>query len=136
MVKYTTIVNTSIEKVWCQLLLKIEHPENFVPGVSNVIISEKNADFVFRQMTITSNENRSVLNEKITFTPYKVRYILWEHPSLEGYVDNEIRFISNNQTEMTFTMNWKNKETQLEVNTIELVKLAVEKTKSYIEETL
>jgi hypothetical protein len=33
-------------------------------------------------------------------------------------------------------MNWKNKETQLEVNTIELVKLAVEKTKSYIEETL
>lgn len=41
MVDYTAIVKASLEKVWHHLILKIEKPENFVPGVSNVIILEK-----------------------------------------------------------------------------------------------
>jgi ribosome-associated toxin RatA of RatAB toxin-antitoxin module len=47
MVQYTTIVKASLEKVWQHLILKIEKPENFVPGVSDVIILEKNEDGFF-----------------------------------------------------------------------------------------
>ena len=136
MVQYTTIVNAPLEKVWEQLLYKIEKPENFVPGVSDVILFEKNTDFVSRQMTVTTAENTTILKEKITFIPYKVRFLLLEHPSIEGYVDNEIRAISENETEMTFTINWIDKTTKTEINDFEMVKNAVLKTKNFIENNL
>ena len=133
MVHYTTIVKASLEKVWEQLLLKIDHPQNFVPGVSNVQILEKTPAFVTRQMTVTTAENTIILKEEITFTPHKVRFLLLEHPTMQGYVDNDINYISENETEMTFTINWKDKTTQTEINNEELVKNAVLKTKEYIE---
>lgn len=133
MVQFTTIVNASLDKVWQHLILKIEKPENFVPGVSDVIILEKNEDFVIRKMTITTAENATTLVEKITFVPYKVRFLLLEHPKFEGYVDNDIEPFSENETEMTFTINWKDKSTQLEFDAQEMVKNAVLKTKTFIE---
>lgn len=133
MVQFTTIVNASLEKVWEHLIYKIEKPENFVPGVSDVIILEKKADFVLRQMTVTASEKTTILKEKITFIPYKVRFFLLDHPSIEGFVDNDIRMISDNKTEMTFTINWIDKKTKTEINDQDLVKNAVLKTKTYIE---
>ncbi|MFM9988761.1 AtaL-like protein [Flavobacterium sp.] len=133
MVQYSVIVNASLDKVWSHLIYKIEKPENFVPGLSNVIILEKNNDFVTRQMTITTEENSAVIKEKITFVPYKVRFLILEHPNFEGYVDNDIKAISDNETEMTFTINWIDKTTKSEINNKELVKNAVLKTKTYIE---
>ncbi len=133
MIQFTTIVNASLEKVWEHLILKIEKPENFVPGVSDVIILEKKGDFVTRKMTITTAENATTLVEKITFVPYKVRFLIVEHPKFEGYVDNDIKPISENETEMTFTINWKDKITQSEFDTQEMVKNAVLKTKTFIE---
>ena len=53
---------------------------------------------------------------------------------MEGYVDNDIKMISENETEMTFTINWIDKTTKTEINNQELVKNAVLKTKIYIEE--
>lgn len=134
MVQYSTTVNAPLEKVWQHLILKIEKPENFVPGVSDVIILEKKEDFVTRKMTITTEENATTLVEKITFVPYKVRFLLIEHPKFEGYVDNDIKPISEDKTEMTFTINWKDKASQSEFDNQEMVKSAVLKTKKYIEE--
>ncbi|WP_445714877.1 AtaL-like protein [Flavobacterium sp.] len=134
MVQFTTTVNASLEKVWSHLLYKIEHPENFVPGVSNIIISERNSEFVLRQMTVTTPENSTILKEKITFIPFKVRFLLLEHPSMEGFVDNDIRKISENETEITFTLDWRDKTSKMEINNLELLKNAVLKTKTYIEE--
>ena len=133
MVQYATIVNASLEKVWQHLILKIEKPENFVPGVSDVIILERSQDFVIRKMSITTSENMTTLVEKITFAPYKVRFLLLEHPKFEGYVDNDIKAISDNETELIFTINWKNKTTQTAFDNQEMVKSAVVKTKNYIE---
>ena len=121
MAQFSTIVNASLETVWENLILKIEHPENFVPGVSNVLILEKTAEFIIREMTVSTAEATTVLKEKITFIPYKVRFELLEHPKLEGYVDNDIRFISETETEMTFNINWKDKSTQTEINNPDMV---------------
>jgi hypothetical protein len=133
MVQYTTIVNASLEKVWEQLIYKIENPENFVPGVSDVEIIERTENFVIRKMKITQESGTSILKEKITFVPYKVRFLSLEHPSIEGFVDNDIRLISANETEMTFTINWTDSTTKNEINNFEMVKNAVLKTKKYIE---
>jgi hypothetical protein len=133
MVQYATTVNASLELTWKNLLDKIENPQNFVPGVSDVIISEKNTDFVLRQMTVTNDKGSTILKEKITFEPYKVRFLLLDHAKLEGYVDNDIKAISDKETEMTFSIHWIDKVTKLEINDFELVKNAVLKTKNYIE---
>jgi ribosome-associated toxin RatA of RatAB toxin-antitoxin module len=133
MIHYTTTVKAPLVKVWQHLILKIEKPESFVPGVSDVMILEKKEDFVTRKMTITTAENTTTLVEKITFVPYKVRFLLLEHPEFEGYVDNDMKPISENETEMTFTINWKDKTTQSEFDIQEMVKNAVLKTKTFIE---
>jgi hypothetical protein len=133
MVQFSTIVNASLEKVWSHLIYKIEKPEDFVPGVTDVIIIEKNNDFVVRQMTVTTAENTTILKEKITFIPYKVRFQLIEHPKWEGYVDNDCKVISENETEITFTINWTDKITKFEFDNQEMVKNAVLKTKNFIE---
>lgn len=133
MVQYTTVVAASLEKVWQDLMYKIDHPEHFVPGVSEVIIMEKTAEFVTRQMTVTTPETVTILKEKITFVPYKVRFLLVDHPKLEGYVDNDIEKISDTETQMTFTINWVDKTTQEPINNFEMVQNAVLKTKTFIE---
>lgn len=133
MVQHSEIVKATFEKVWEQLLYKIENPGDFVPGVSDVEIIEKKENYVIRQMKITQESGTSILKEKITFIPYKVRFLLLEHPSIEGYVDNDITLISKNETEMTFTINWKNKANKIEINNFEMVKNAVIKTKNFIE---
>ena len=135
MVQYTTIVIASLEKVWEQLIYKIENPENFVPGVSEVEIIEKNEKFVVRKMKITQESGTSILKEKITFDPFKVRFLSLDHPSIEGFVDNDIQSISENETEMTFSINWIDRTTKTEINNFEMVKNAVLKTKKFIEET-
>ncbi|MEO0039025.1 MAG: hypothetical protein RIQ59_2236 [Bacteroidota bacterium] len=134
MVQFLTTVNASLEKVWEHLIYKIENPENFVPGVSDVEIIEKKDDFVIRQMNITQESAITILKEKITFVPYKVRFLLVDHPKYEGYVDNDIKELAFNQTEVTFTINWVDKETNAGVNNYEMVKNAVLKTKNFIEE--
>lgn len=134
MVQFSTVVNASLEKVWEHLIYKIEKPENFVPGVSDVEIIEKKNDFLIRQMKITQESGITILKEKITFIPYKVRFLLIDHIKFEGYVDNDIKELAINQTEVTFTINWFDKETNAEVNNYEMVKNAVLKTKNFIEE--
>jgi ribosome-associated toxin RatA of RatAB toxin-antitoxin module len=134
MVQFSTVVNASLEKVWEHLIYKIEKPENFVPGVCDVEIIEKKDDFVIRQMKITQESGISILKEKITFIPFKVRFLLVDHPKYEGYVDNDIKELASNQTEVTFTINWFDKETNTEVNNYEMAKNAVLKTKKFIEE--
>lgn len=136
MALFSTSIDASIAKVWEHLLHKIEHPEAFVPGVSEVIILEKNDDFVVRQMTITVNEVASKVIEKITSSPYTVRFELLEHPEFSGFVDNQAMAISENETQLTFTMNWVNKHTQLVFDNPELIKNAVLKTKNHIENNL
>ena len=133
MTRATTIINASLEKVWSELLFKIDHPENFVPGVSDVLILEKNSNYVIRKMTITTVENVFSITEKITFQPFIVQFFIIDHPQYEGYVENEAKSISEQKTEITFTMNWKNKTTQEIVQNSAILENAVLKTKEYIE---
>ena len=134
MMQFSAIAKASLEKVWDHLIYKIEHPENFVPGVSNVIILEKNENFIIRKMDVLMNGANETLIEKISFAPYNVRFELVEHPIFKGYVNNEATFISENETEITYTINWINKITQEPFSNTELVKNAVLKTIEFITE--
>jgi len=133
MVSYSAKTKTPLEKVWSDLLLKIEHPEHFVPGVQKVVILEKTTDSVIREMEVAMGDSKVTLKEKITFQPYKVRFDLMEHPTMEGYLDNDATWLSENETEITFTAHWKNKSTQEEIDNFEIIKNAIIKTIAFIE---
>lgn len=133
MLSFSTTVLVSLEEVWADLLHKIEFPENFVPGVSNVKIVEKQSDAVIREMTITTPENSFSITERITFSPYKVRFQILDHPIYEGYVDNEARPLQQKETEIIFSLYWKNKTTGELVQNQNIIEAAVLKTKEYME---
>ena len=136
MITYSEKINVSIDQVWKHLVHKIKYPENFVPGVSNVYIKEETDYFVIREMDILQVDGHKFrLTEKITQGPYCVKFEILEHPIYEGYVDNTIEKISETQSEITFSLLWKHKESGEIFNNQELVKNAVIKTIKYIIES-
>lgn len=135
MISHSTSIPVSIENVWKNLLIKIAHPENFVPGVSNIEILEEKPNEVLRAMDIqTPNAPKIRFTEKITWSPYWVKFEIIDHPFHTGYVDNLAEKISDTETKITFTLNWKNKVTGEDFTQQEIITNAVNKTAAYIVE--
>jgi ribosome-associated toxin RatA of RatAB toxin-antitoxin module len=133
MISHSTTIPASIENVWKNFLLKIAHPENFVPGVSNIEILEEKPNEVLRAMDIqTPNAPKIRFTEKITWSPYWVKFEIIDHPFHTGYVDNLAEKISDTETKITFTLNWKNKVTGEDFTQQEIITNAVNKTAAYI----
>jgi len=133
MVSYSTNVRASLETVWQHFIYKIEHPENFVPGVSNVVIKERAPDFIIRDMDIVLPDGaKTTVSEKITHFPYCVKFLIIDHPIYSGHVDNIAERISDNETKITFALHWVNKKTGEPFSNEDVAKKAVQKTADYI----
>lgn len=130
---HTEIINAPIKTVWDALILKIEQPQFFVPNVSNVLILEKTEEFVVRQMTLQAGEIKMELVEKITYSPFLVKFEIISHPKNIGYVLNEAIPIDEKSTQLTYTMCWQDKETLLPSNNMDILKSAVILSKEFIE---
>jgi len=134
MPSYSANINKPIANVWEHFIFKIDNPQHFVPGVSNVVIKEKNKDFTIREMTITSPDGNSArVTERITATPFHVKFDLINHPQFTGHVDNFAESIGENQTLITFNMQWINKSTGEKITDDTIIKKAVLKTLDFIE---
>ena len=133
MISHSTTIPIPIENVWKYFLIKIAHPENFVPRVSNIEILEEKPNEVLRAMDIqTPNAPKIRFTEKITWCPYWVKFEIIDHPFHTGYVDNLAEKISDTETKITFTLNWKNKVTGEDFTQQEIITNAVNKTAAYI----
>ena len=133
MVDYSQIALASLKDVWEHFIFKIDNPQYFVPGVSNVLIKEKHDDYVIRQMDIQlPNSEKVTVVEKITYAPYHVKFEIIEHPIYTGHVDNFAEAISETETKITYAMHWKNKLTLEDFTNQTPVKEAVIKTIDYI----
>lgn len=124
-ISHTEIINASIDVVWKYLLIKIDQPQHFVPHVSDVEILEKNEEATIRKMTVGLPSQTMVITEKITASPYLVKFEIIEHPVFTGYVDNFAEAIDSHTTRLTYTMCWFNKTTQEPANNMEILKAAV-----------
>lgn len=134
LISHTEIVKASLADVWKHLLFKIDQPQHFVPHVSDVEILEKNEGATIRKMTVSLPEKTMTIIEKITATPYLVKFEIIEHPFFTGYVDNVAEAIDLETTRLTYSMNWLNKATQESANNRDILKAAVQKSKQYIEQ--
>ncbi len=133
MVSHSETVNAPLSTVWEHFIYKIEHPEHFVPGVSNVVIREKTDDYVVRAMDIAlPGGSKATVVEKITWAPYWVKFEILEHPVYTGHVDNLAEAISDNETKITYALHWVNKTTGEAFSNQEGPKSAVLKTVEYI----
>ena len=137
MIQYSEIAKAPLNKVWENFLYKIDYPENFVPGVSNVEVIEKSTDYVIRAMDITSPDGKTArILEKITYSPYLVKFLILDHPIYMGHVDNLAEALSDVETRITFSIHWVNKETGEPFKDQELAKNAVLKTIAFITDKL
>lgn len=133
-ISHTEIVNAPIHEVWKHLLFKIDYPQHFVPNVSDVEILEKTPNFTMRKMTVTMPNQAMTIVEKITASPYWVKFEIVEHPTFTGYVNNLAEALNDHTTKLTYTMCWINKLTNESANNVEILKAAVLKSKHYIEQ--
>lgn len=133
-ISYSEIVNAPLNKVWQHLLYKIDHPEKFVPHVSDVVVIEKNTQCTIRQMKINMPDNTITIVEKITAIPYIVRFEIMEHPDVRGCVENHAEAINEHTTRLTYTMNWQKKSDNASANNLDILKRAVILSKNYMEE--
>lgn len=132
-ITHSEIVKAPIEKVWEALVLKIEQPQYFVPNVSDVIILEKTEEFIIRQMSMKAGDIKMDMIEKISASPYIVRFDIISHPKNTGYVLNEASPIDANSTLLTYTMCWQDKINNTPSNNPEILKAAVILSKEFIE---
>lgn len=133
-VSHSEIVKAPLHKVWEHLLFKIDNPHYFVPNVSDVQILDKTDEATIRKMKVTMPDKTITISEKITASPYWVKFEIIEHPTFIGYVTNLAEKIDGDSTRLTYTMNWHNKITNESANNIDILKAAVNKSKEYIEQ--
>ena len=133
MISHSENVQLPIAEVWEHFIYKIEHPQHFVPGVSNVVMREKHDDHVIRAMDIAlPGGAAATVVEKITHAPYWVRFEIIDHPVYSGHVDNLAEMISDTETRVTYTMYWTNKSTGEAFSNPDLAKTAVQKSVAYM----
>jgi ABC-type molybdate transport system ATPase subunit len=135
-ITHSEIVNAPIENVWNALVLKIEQPHYFVPNVLDVSIMEKTEDYVIRKMSLQAGDLKMELVEKITSSPYIVRFDIISHPKNTGYVLNEASSIDATSTLLTYTMYWQDKIDNSSSNNLAILKAAVMLSKEFIETQL
>lgn len=129
-------VNAPIAELWALLLDKIEHPDKYVPGVSQVKILEKTETAVLREMTAGD----LTLKEWITWDEknLEVCFTLVEHPRFSGDVINKI-IVSDRAAEpisLEFRLHWQPKQSQPdppEPNMSQAIEQAVLHTKALAE---
>jgi len=134
LITYSEVINSPIDHVWKHLLLKTEHPEKFIPAISNVEILDRTPNYIIRKMEISVHGNDVTFVEKILTKPYTVRYDIIEHPSNIGHVENIAESVDPNKTKLIYTMAWENKITHDSANNPDMLKAAVLQSKKFIEE--
>ena len=83
---------------------------------------EKKPSEVVSAMDIqTPSASKIRFTEKITWSPYWVKFEIIDHPFHAGYVDNIVEKISDSETKITFTLDWKNKVTGEDLNQQEII---------------
>jgi len=130
---YTARVDASLETLWRLLLEKIERPQRFVPGVSEVEILEREAGFLVRRMKAGDLE----LVERITvFERQKqIDFVLVDHPVYAGQVINKVEVLHEGlPLSLTFSLDWRRKDGQPDREDMsDAIRKAVEETKALAE---
>jgi hypothetical protein len=87
-ISYSAEVYASRKTVWELLLEKVENPQNYIPGVTDVAILERHDNVLLREIKTQG----MTMREKVTIDePHgEVRYLLLEHPLLTGEVTNRV----------------------------------------------
>ncbi|CAF1550196.1 unnamed protein product, partial [Didymodactylos carnosus] len=111
-IEHTEKINATFLTVWKLMLDKIEHPSNYTPGVSNIVLVENTSEYIIREMTLG---DLGSIRERITWDDDdspgigKVTYILEKHPKYKGEVVNWVRRAKDDpkQTELEYQIRWE-----------------------------
>lgn len=85
---FNATIHAPRKTVWQLLLDKVENPDSYIPGVTEVNILERYEDGVLREVRTQG----MVLKERVTLDEAhgEIRYLLLEHPLFSGQVINRV----------------------------------------------
>lgn len=102
---FSAPVDAPVDVLWRLLLDKIEHPDRYIDGVSEVEILERGADgSVLRRMRTP----RMLLTERIMAdeSALLVSFVLVDSPAFDGGVTNRIEIGADGRPVLTFDLDW------------------------------
>lgn len=78
------LVHADHETLWELLLDRVEHPERYAPGISELHVLEKGDNTLVQEMKVHDNN----VKERIVIKPYdsELDYELLEHPHFTGKI--------------------------------------------------
>jgi hypothetical protein len=87
-ISFSANIFAPVEMLWELLLRRIEHPNEYLPGIKEVRISERQGDVLVREVS----GNGLFIRERVTIDRLKreVRYLLMEHPLFSGTVTHRL----------------------------------------------
>jgi hypothetical protein len=87
-VSFSANVFAPVEKLWELLLRRVEHPNEYLPGIEEVRILERQRDALVRELS----GHGLFIKERVTIDKLKreVRYLLLEHPLFSGIVTHRL----------------------------------------------
>jgi hypothetical protein len=87
-ISFSANVLAPVETLWELLLRRIEHPNEYLPGIEEVLITERHGDVLTREV----RGKGLFIKERVTIDPRKreIRYLLLEHPLFSGVVTHSV----------------------------------------------
>jgi len=85
---FSANVRAPVENLWELLLNRVEHPNEYLPGIEEVTIVERHGDVLVREL----RGHGLFIKERVTIDKGKreIRYLLLEHPLLSGTVTHRV----------------------------------------------
>ena len=107
--QHSEVVDATPDVVWELLVDKMENPSKYVPGVQECRILRKDGPYSMRRRMKTAEFE---VEEEITADPERrsVDFVLVDHPFYTGKVNNIVTLGPNEETTLTFHLQWIEKE--------------------------
>jgi len=107
-ISFSANVLAPVETLWELLLKRVEHPNEYLPGIEEVRIVERQGDMLVREVS-----GRGLfIKERVTIDKGKreIRYLLLEHPLFSGTVTHRLVPLSRQSpvapVQLTMVANW------------------------------
>ena len=128
---HTTLVNAPVETIWQLLLDKVEHPDKYINGVTDVEVEPGREGVTIRRMTLPTGKR---ITEAIT-ADERTRVVVFKSigdPDAVALVTNTI-FEEDGEVFLNFTYSGAPRAGAAPANMIEMIHAAVEHTRGLAE---
>jgi hypothetical protein len=125
---FSANVFAPVETLWGLVLKRVEHPNEYLPGIEEVRIIEHRENILIREL----RGNGLFIKERVTVDKMKreIRYLLLEHPLFSGTVTHRVVPLSRQSpvapVHLSMVANWVPKNEEAEGLIVKMMSTAIQ----------